>query len=281
MAVSKKVAKRISKKLKRYRSLLSDAKTRDISESDTVTILVEMLAELFGYDKFTEITKEFEIRSTYCDLAVKVADDVRYLIEAKAIGVTLKENHVKQAVDYASNKGIDWVVLTNGVVWQVYKVHFKKPVDKSLVCEIDMLAANPRDPQVIECLGNLTREGFTPSSMDTFYQRQQVTSRFALASLLLSERVLKTLRKELRKVAPKLKVDIKALEETLRDEVLKREVVESDEAKQAAKFLKKASKAVSKSQLKKEKTTVVSSALVDSTSSQNTPPLGSQNPTIK
>jgi len=251
MAISKKVSKRISKKLKRYRSILSEAKTRDISESDTVTIIVEMLADFFGYNKFTEITKEFEIRSTYCDLAVKVADDVRYLIEAKAIGVTLKENHVKQAVDYASNKGIDWVVLTNGVIWQVYKVHFKKPVDKSLVCEIDMIAANPRDPQVIECLGNLTREGFTPSSMDTFYQRQQVTSRFALASLLLSERVLKTLRKELRKVAPKLKVDIKALEETLRDEVLKREVVESDEAKQAAKFLKKASKASAKARAKK------------------------------
>ncbi|MBI2586398.1 MAG: type I restriction enzyme HsdR N-terminal domain-containing protein [Rhodospirillales bacterium] len=249
--MSKKVAKRISKKLKRYRSILSDAKTRDISESDTVTILVEMLADLFGYDKFTEITKEFEIRSTYCDLAVKVGSDVRYLIEAKAIGVALKENHIKQAVDYASNKGIDWVVLTNGVVWQVYKVHFKKPVDKSLVCEIDILTANPRDPHVIECLANLTREGFTPSSMDTFYQRQQVTSRFALASLLLTEKVLKTVRRELRKVAPKLKIDIRALEETIRDEVLKREVVESDEAKQAAKFIRRASKAASKAKMKK------------------------------
>lgn len=243
MAIPKKVVERIKQQIKRYQTILADAKGRDISEADTVTILVDMLSDVFGYNKYAEVTKEFAIRGTYCDLAVKVGADTRFLIEAKAIGVPLKDNHVKQAIDYAANIGIEWVVLSSGVHWQIYKVHFQQPIDKSLVFEMDLLQANPRDPQLIECLGNLTREGFTESSMTTFYQQQQVTNRFSLAAMLLSEGVLLALRKEIKRVAPKLKVESAMLAATLRDEVLKREVFESDEAKQAVQFLKKAKRA--------------------------------------
>ncbi|MBM3952744.1 MAG: restriction endonuclease subunit R [Rhodospirillales bacterium] len=246
MAIKKRIADRIRQQLKRYQSILAEAKGRDINEPDTVTILIDMLADLFGYNKFTEVTKEFAIRGTYCDLAIQVGQDIRFLIEAKAIGVPLKENHIKQAVDYAANEGIEWVILTNGAQWQIYKVQFQQPIDKTLVFEVDVLQSNPRDPQIIEYFGNLTKEGFTQSSMTTFYQQQQVTSRFSLAELLFNERVLKALRKEIKKIAPKLKIDIDALAVTLRNEVLKREVIESDEAKQAVHFLKKSSRSASK-----------------------------------
>jgi hypothetical protein len=131
-------------------------------------------------------------------------------------------------------------VLSNGLRWQIYKVLFQQPIDKTLLLEWDVAGTNPRDPKVIECLGNLTKEGFTQSSMNVFYQQQQAASRFSLAVLLQSERVLKALRKELRAVAPKLRIETSALAELLRNEVLKREVIESDEAKQAVQFLKKA-----------------------------------------
>ena len=38
--------------------------------------------------------------------AVTVDGKKRFLIEAKSIGVELKEAHVRQAVDYAANEGI-------------------------------------------------------------------------------------------------------------------------------------------------------------------------------
>jgi len=52
------------------------------------------------------------------------------LIEAKAINIELKDAHVKQAVDYAANEGITWVVLSNGAVWRLYCLKFGKPIDK-------------------------------------------------------------------------------------------------------------------------------------------------------
>jgi hypothetical protein len=190
MGISAKVADRISSCLKKYQVILGHAQARDVSESDTVVIIVDMLADILGYKKYSEITTEHAIRGTYVDLSVKVGNDVRFLIEAKAVGSSLKDNHVKQAVDYGANNGIEWIVLTNGVVWQIYKVHFKQPIDRSLIFEFDALQGSPKDPHVIECLGNLSREGFAQSSMTTFFQQRQVTSKFSVGALLLSEPML-------------------------------------------------------------------------------------------
>lgn len=40
-------------------------------------------------------------------LAVHVDGDLAMLLEVKAIGLDLKDQHTKQAVDYAANKGCD------------------------------------------------------------------------------------------------------------------------------------------------------------------------------
>src|SRR5690606_22100840 len=129
---------------------------------------------------------------------------------------------------------------TNGVVWQIYKVHFKQPIDKSLIFEFDALRANAKSPQIIECLGNLSREGIAQSSMNSFFQQRQITSKFSLAALLLSEPILDKLRREVRRLSPGCKVELDDVEAVLRADVLKRDVFDSEEAKLASDFLKKA-----------------------------------------
>lgn len=253
MAISKKVSDRLGLQLKKYQSILSEAKDRDVSESDTVVIIGDMLADMLGYKKYVEITTEFAIRGTYVDLAVKVGTDVRFLLEAKAIGQTLKDNHVKQAIDYGANHGIEWVVLTNGIVWQVYKIHFRQPIDKSLIFEIDLLQASAKNAQFIECFGNLSRECFTQSSMTAFFQLQQATSKFSIAALLTSEPMLQALRKELRKVSSSIKIEDDQLIRILQNEVLKRETVDGEEAKQAQDFLKQSIKQMEKAKAKASK----------------------------
>jgi hypothetical protein len=255
MAISKKVTERIIAQLKKYRSILMEAKDRDINESDTVVIIADMLADILGYKKYLEITTEFAVRGTYVDLAVKVGNEVRFLIEAKAIDSPLKDIYIKQAIDYGANHGIEWVILSNGINWQIYKIHFKQPIDKSLVYELDVLQANPKDPQLLECLGSLSREGFTQSSMTSFYQQKQVTSKFSLAAVLLSQPLLLTLKRELKKISPTVKIDEDFLKTILQNEVLKREVVDSDEARQALDYIKRISKAYLKAKVKAVKIT--------------------------
>jgi hypothetical protein len=159
MAVSAKVALRISTQLKKYQSVLKDAKQRDISEADTVTIIKDILADVLGYDKYKDISSEHAIRGTYVDLVVTVDEKQRFLIEAKAINIELKDAQVKQAIDYAANEGITWVVLSNGAVWRLYCLKFGKPIDKILVFEIDILSCDCKSDDIVSCFGNLTSEG--------------------------------------------------------------------------------------------------------------------------
>ena len=131
--VPSRVAERLSAGIKRFQPVLASAKARDVNESDTVIVVTDMLAEVFGYDKYSEITSETAIRSTWCDLAIKIEGAIEYLVEVKAIGLELKDSYTKQAVDYSANQGTDWVILTNAESWRIYKVTFAKPIDHELV----------------------------------------------------------------------------------------------------------------------------------------------------
>ncbi|MFI5020861.1 MAG: type I restriction enzyme HsdR N-terminal domain-containing protein [Alphaproteobacteria bacterium] len=253
MAIPKRAVERITAGLKKYQAVLTDAKNRDINESDTVTIIRNIVSDLLGYKRFTEITSELPDHSGgYIDLAVKVDKEIRFLIEAKAINVDLKESHVRQGVNYGAGLGTEWVILTNGVHWRIYKIHFGQPIEHILVRELDLLAATPHDDKLLECFGSLSREGFTKSSMTAFFQQQQAMGKFSLAALLLSEPVISAARRELHRLYPSVKVEPEVLRSNIQNHVFKREVVDGDEARLAQGAIRKAAKAAAKTKAKAE-----------------------------
>ncbi len=67
-----RVVDRLIAGMKRFQPILASAKARDVNESDTVILVTDMLSEVFGYDKYTEITSECCIRGTFCDLGIKI-----------------------------------------------------------------------------------------------------------------------------------------------------------------------------------------------------------------
>jgi hypothetical protein len=250
MVISKKVLTRLATELKKYQPVLADAKRRDISESDTVVIITDMLADVLGYDKYQEITSEFAIRGTYVDLAVRVGRDIRFLVEVKSIGTELKDAHVKQAIDYGANQGIEWAILTNGVTWRIYRILFKQPIEKTLIFEADLSTLNLRDEDALTCIGTLSREGFTQSSMDALAQQKQATNKFTVAAILLSEPVILMARRELRRLYPAVRIDSEILRNVIANEALKREVVDGDDAKVAQDEIKRAARSAKRQKAK-------------------------------
>ena len=238
--VPSKVAARISAALKRFQPIIASAKSRDANESDTVIIITDMLNEVFGYDKYSEITSECAIRGTWCDLAIKIDGKFEYLIEVKAIGLELKDAYTKQAVDYSANKGTDWVILTNAEIWRIYKVTFSKPIDSELILEINFLELNPKKSGDIELLYNLTREGLMKKALGDFHTQQQALSRFFMGALVVSNPVLEVIRRELRRISPDVKIDLEQIKSVLVNDVLKREVVESEKGEEARKKINRA-----------------------------------------
>lgn len=254
-----KVSRRLAESIKRFQPILDSARARDVNESDTVTIVTDMLSEVFGYDKYSEVTSEFAIRGTYCDLAVTLNGKLQALIEVKAIGTDLKDQHTKQAVDYAANQGVDWVVLTNGVTWLIYKVLFQRPVDAELVAEVDFPTLNPRRQEDVDMLYLLAREGWAKSALGDYHTQRQALSRHTIGALLLADPLLNVLRRELKRLSPDVRVSNEQILEVVKNEVIKREVAEGEKADEAAKCVQKAlAKAEREREAKKRKATASS-----------------------
>ena len=234
-----KVRTRLLAGVKKFQHILKLAKTRDINESDTVTIIMDMLQEVFGYDKYSEITSEYAIKKTYCDLAIKIEEKLKYLIEIKSIGLDLKTDHIKQVVDYGANQGVDWVILTNGDNWKVYKIIFGKPVDNELVYEFNFTELNPKKDADIDLLYYVSKESLGKSALEDFRVQKQLLSKFFIGQVILTDPVLDCIRKSIKKVAPDVKVTNEEIRDALVLEVFKREVIEDEKSNEAKKKLAK------------------------------------------
>ncbi len=257
MAIPVKIQSRLSDGLKKFQPILDSARIRDVNESDTVVLLTGILSEVLGYDKYTDITTELAIRGTYCDLALKINGKIELLIEAKAIGIDLKEPHVKQAVDYAANKGIEWVILTNGVTWKIFKVVFSKPIQNILIAEISFMNLKHKSNDDLELLHLISKEGVAISSLDEYFTQKQATNKFMVGNLLTDENVLTSIKKELKSLYPDIKVTNDEIKNVLISEVIKREILEGEESEEAKRKIAKANKKKEKAKIEKKPNTPV------------------------
>lgn len=238
-SIPKRVIDRLIKQTKTYQKIVQEQKIRDVNESDTVRIISRMLEDIFGFDEFTEVTGEYRIKGQYCDLAVKIDGKVKYLIEVKAIGLDLKDNHLKQAVSYGANSGIQWVVLTNSVEWEIYRIKFERPLGHELLISFNILDLNPRKKDDQDILFLLCKEGLSKDVIEEYSEHVRVVNKFVISAILQSEAGLRLIRKELRRVSPSTRVELDEISSIVTADVLKHAVVEGDAVKEAKMRVKK------------------------------------------
>lgn len=233
MPAPKKVTDRIASVLKQMQPVVEQQKSRDVSEADTVTLVKDILSDAFGYDKYAELTGEHAIRGTYCDIAIVLAGKPSVIVEVKAVGITLDEKHVKQAIDYAANEGVEWVILTNAVTWRLYGVVFGKPIDKLLLAEIDLLSVNTRKQEEVESLYLFCKRAVEKGLLQDTMSRARALNHHMIAAVLLhDDKVLNVIRRELRRIV-QVNVTIEELSDLLANEVIKRDALDGKEAQDA------------------------------------------------
>jgi hypothetical protein len=60
--------------------------TRSVNESDSVVIVTDFLTDVLGYNRSSGINHGVRCRSSFCDLAINLEGELRYLIEAQPPG---------------------------------------------------------------------------------------------------------------------------------------------------------------------------------------------------
>ncbi|MBQ8473583.1 MAG: type I restriction enzyme HsdR N-terminal domain-containing protein [Alphaproteobacteria bacterium] len=241
MKIPAKFIKRANEQLKKYQVIVRKLKRQEVNETDTVKVINDIFADLFGYDKYTEITSEYAIRGTFCDLAIKQQSGKIYmLVEAKGVSIPLKENHIKQATDYGVNHGTKWVVLTNSVDWKVYKIKYSQPIERELVFEFNLLDMDLKKEKQLEVVFALSKEGQDLSVIDEIYSNNQVKNKYVLAGVIDSPEIYKLIKKQIKLYFENsIKITDEEISNFIKFDIFKREVWDSDEAKEYQKVLKK------------------------------------------
>lgn len=251
----------MTQKIKHFQLVAAAHKKRDVSEADTVTLVKDIMSDVLGFDKYQELTSEQQIRGTYCDLAVKIDGKIKYLVEVKAAGIDLHETHLRQAINYGANQGIEWVVLTNAVEWRLHRIKFGQPIEHEEISRLSLIEINTRNPEDIQKLFLLSKEGVEEKAMSEYHEHTQILNKFTVTQILNSEPILSAIRKEMRKLFPDLKVSQENISDMLKNDILKREVIEGDKVKEALGTIKKATNKLNKRSVIKKTENAINPAM--------------------
>lgn len=137
-------------------------------------------------------------------------------------------------------------MLTNGIIWQIYKVTIDKSVDHEKIIEIDFLSIDHHNPDHLESLFRLTKEGWMKSALNDYYEQKQALSKFSIAAILSTDSVLSVIRKNLKLISPDARINAEQIRSVLENEVIIKEILEGDKTDEARKRISRALKKAEK-----------------------------------
>ena len=188
----------ITKALKRFLPHLLEAQRDNMNEADTVQRLCKVFEDVLGYDGLTEISREAQMKNKYVDVALKVDGVVKLLVEAKAAGIALRDRHIEQAQAYASRNNFQWVLLTNGVNWQLYHLTFEEGIEYERAFTVDLSIAEQFNASAA-LLAVLHRSAIKKGEHEDYWERRRVLGPASIGRALFHEDVLRLLRREIRR----------------------------------------------------------------------------------
>ena len=232
--------KELKKQLREYSKIFIDAQEQGKKEADIVMYLFKFFQDTLGYSIFDEISKEYQIKGKYCDIALKIKGEVGLLVEAKQPGIRLVKKHIEQTEIYGMKSGIKWVILTNGCEWRLFHLSYDEAegIESTLVFGTDLVRSFKEKPNdVVEKFMLLHKRNFIKGELDKYFKKKTMLIPESLAKALFTEEVLRSIRREVNKGAEvKVGVDdiAKALKTLLDKEVLADMVIKVRKTKKVA-----------------------------------------------
>lgn len=189
---------RLRAALRKLSKPLADLVARDANEGDTRLLVTDFLCEALGFDKYNDLTTEYQVKGEFADYGVRMDKQLIAFIEVKRATTKLGIKHLRQVEMYAVNEGVEWMILTNGPDWQVYHLSPGMPVEIDLALDVNILSEET-PTQKANKFFFLTREALKRHLIDDLWKARRATSPKSLARVICSEPVVEAIRKELKR----------------------------------------------------------------------------------
>lgn len=184
--------------VRKFARLFNEMRKSKANESETVARLRHFFEEALGYDGIKDISSETEMKGKYVDLCLKIEDDICMLVEAKAAAIELRVRQIDQAKFYAAENGFRWVLLTNGVEWNLYHVTFNEDEGIEYDPAFAVSLADENLDKAVEYLALLHKRSLAKDGLERFWAEKSALCAASIGKAIFHERVLKVLRREIR-----------------------------------------------------------------------------------
>lgn len=189
---------RVRAAVRHFARPLADLIARDANEGDTRLLVTDFLCDGLGYDKYEDLTTEYQVKGEYADYGIRIAKQLVAFIEVKRCTTKLSAKHLRQVEMYAVNEGVEWMILTNGQVWQAWHLTAGLPVELTMALEVDLLGEGGPAHKA-DILFNLSKDAFKHHVIDDLWRVKAATSARSLGLVITSPVVIEQIRKELRR----------------------------------------------------------------------------------
>lgn len=217
---------RLRTALRKFSKPLADLVARDANEGDTRLLVTDFLCEALGFDKYADLSTEYQVRGEFADYGVRIDKELMAFIEVKRVATKLDTKHLRQVEQYAVNEGVEWVILTNAAHWKVY--HITVATGQAAIIDL-ALDVNLLSEESLQHKGNLlfylTREALKRHQIDELWKAKRATSPKSLAKVVLTPAVITAIQNELRRQTG-YRVDPVELNKLLKATVLRAECFE-------------------------------------------------------
>jgi len=182
--------------------------------------LIEPLLASLGWDigDLDVVEREYRVYdNTFLDYALKIDGVPRLFVEAKGVGKNLDDKQfIAQTVNYANNEGVLWCVLTNGLVYRVYKTNEPVPMEQKLLFEVDLAAADAATTtDMAKSLALISRQSIGDDALDLWGDRVFTDGRVRKALGQLGAHPTKTFVADLARLLGKPEISTAKLGESL------------------------------------------------------------------
>ena len=188
----------IRKPLKRFTPYFLQARKDGLNEADTVLRLCRFFEEVLGYDGLQDISRETQLKHRFIDICLKIDGRIRLLVEVKPADQQLRDRHIEQAQAYASQNNYRWVLLTNGVDWQLYHLTFEEGIEYERAFVVNIDNEDSID-EAAQKLSLIHKQSIRKGALESFWKKTTALCAGSIGKVLFSENVLRLIRREIRR----------------------------------------------------------------------------------
>lgn len=196
--LTKSKQRQLLRSLKEYHRQYLKKTNPDLDESGTRLMINSFLTQVLCFAPIEEVKTEYMIRGTYADYVIQLKGVRHFLVEVKALGIDLSDKHLRQAINYGANEGIEWALLTNGRQFDFYKILFEKPISERKVFSVD-LSDSSKLKESVEMIQHMHKLSVADKGLDLLWDKFVALDPKTVAGLLHNKPVLNFLKRALKK----------------------------------------------------------------------------------